>query len=198
MAGFPELITSLARIGFAAIACMAPAACSHVPVSSMLTLSRLDLATTDLSRFRAAIRVPDSVVARGTRMVVEMVVEGRPPEKNDFALEALSSPEELEKLAAHGRAGERIAAYRLPASAVAMFEDMRHRVGVAKAEKRKGSLSIRLEPDFCYRDTLPQGKLLFSSYLAAAETKGYVPLLVDFDAFSQKEYAEKLKLMPKC
>jgi hypothetical protein len=164
----------------------------------MLVLSRLDFSTTDLAMLRAALRMPEDVEARATRMVVDLAIEGGSPEKHEFLLDPAVSPEELQRLSAYGKAGARIVAYRLPAAAVKRFEDIRQRVGVAKAEKRKGALSVRLEPDFCYREALPREKLVFSSYLATSETRGYVPLLVDFDAFSRHEYAEKLKRMPKC
>ncbi|HRE20092.1 MAG TPA: hypothetical protein PKW21_03565, partial [Rhabdaerophilum sp.] len=125
-------------------------ACSHVPITSMVALARIDFDTTDLSAFRAAMRFPDNYRARGSRMVVKVIVEGVPEIREEFALEAVNDPDELMQLSGEGRPGVRLAAFRLSAEAVARFEMHRKRALDAKREKRKGSLSIALEPDFCY------------------------------------------------
>lgn len=173
-------------------------ACSHVPVTSMVALARIDFEKTDLSAFRAAMRFPDNYRARGSRMIVKVLIEGMPDVREEFALEAVNDPEELMQLAGEGKPGVRLAAFRLPAEAVARFEAHRKRALEAKREKRKGSLSIALEPDFCYEKTPPRETLPFSTYLKTIETMRYVPVLRDFDAFSQKEYGARLRAMPMC
>lgn len=174
------------------------AACGHVPVSSLVAMSRIDFETTDLAAFRAALRIPAGYRARENRMIVEVMQEGRPPLREEFALERLTAPGDLSLLGSERRAGNELLAYRLPESAVRAFEAMRSEALKAKAEKRKGSLSIRLEPDFCYVEEPPRGSLVFSTYLRTSETKNYVPVLLDLDAFSQKHYAAKVAAMPKC
>lgn len=173
-------------------------ACSHVPVTSVVALARIDFDKTDLSALRAAMRFPDNYRARGSRMVVKVIVEGAPETREEFALEAVNDPDELMQLAGEGRPGARLAAFRLPAEAVARFEAQRKRALEARKEKRKGSLSIALEPDFCYEKIPPRDRLPFSTYLKTVETVRYIPVLRDFDAFSQKEYGERLRAMPAC
>lgn len=173
-------------------------ACTHVPVTSMIALARIDFERTDLSALRAAMRFPENFRARGSRMVIKAIVEGAPELREEFALEAINDPDELMQLSGEGRGGMRLAAFRLPAEAIGRFELHRKRTLDARREKRKGSLSIALEPDFCYEKTPPRDRLLFSTYLKTVETVRYVPVLRDFDAFSQKEYGERLRAMPAC
>lgn len=173
-------------------------ACTHVPVTSMVALARIDFEKTDLSAFRAAMRFPENYRARGSRMIVKVAVEGSPEIREEFALQPINEPEELMQLSGEGKPGARLAAFRLPAEAISRFETHRRLALEAKREKRKGSLSIALEPDFCYETTPPRASLPFSTYLKTVETVKYVPVLRDFDAFSQKEYGERLRAMPAC
>lgn len=174
------------------------AACGHVPVRSLLAMSRIDFATTDLPALRAALRIPGGYQARANRMVVEVVQEGRPAIREEFALERLTSAAELSLLGSERRAGTEIIAYRLPDAAIATFTALREKAAEARAEKRKGSLMLKLEPDFCYVSEPPKDSLVFSTYLRTSETRTYVPVLIDLDGFSQKDFAEKIRAMPSC
>jgi len=191
-------VTSLRRFLPHAVFAVALTACGHVPVRSMLAMSRIDFTTTDLSTLRAALRIPDAYQARANRMVVEVVQEGRPAIREEFALERLTSTAELSLLGSERRAGTEIIAYKLPDAAIATFTALRAKAAEAKAEKRKGSLTLKLEPDFCYVTEPPKDSLIFSTYLRTSETRTYVPVLVDLDGFSQKDFAENIRAMPKC
>ncbi len=188
---------ALACLFIGGLAAMALSACSHVPVRSLLALSRLDFGTTDLRALRAALRLPEQFEARETRMVVEIAIEGRAPIQQEFVLERLLGAD-LAALASENRTGAQLVAYRLPDAAVRSFERLREEIGQARAASRKGSLAIKLEPEFCYRVAPPRETLVFTTYLSTSETQRYIPVLLDFDAFSQKAYAEKLRMMPKC
>lgn len=177
---------------------LAVPACTHVPVTSLVALSRIDFATTDLASFRAAMRFPENYRARENRMIVTGAIEGQPEIKETFVLSPINDPDELNQLAGERQAGAQIAAFRLPPEAVATFEAHRRRALEAKREKRKGSLSIALEPDFCYEKTPPRDTLPFSTFLRTSETRRYVTVLRDLDAFSQKEYGARLRGMPAC
>lgn len=181
-----------------AVLALLPGACSHVPATSLLALSRLDFATTDLRLLRAALRHPAGFQPRANRMIIEVGIEGHPKRREEFLLQRLGEPHELSALAAHRRAGAELAVYRLPDEAIRVFETLRVEAAKARAEKRKGSLTISLKPDLCYLSEPPKGHLLFSSYLRTSETRVYVPVLIDLDALAHKDYAEKAREMPKC
>lgn len=188
----------LSRILYATLLGGFLAGCSHVPVTSLLAMSRINFETTDLVALRAALRIPSAYQARENRMVVEVKQEGRPDIREDFPLERLTSPAELALLGAEKRGGTELIAYKLPEDAIRKFEAIRAKALEAKAEKRKGSLTIKLEPDFCYVSEPPKDSLIFSTYLRTSETKQYVPVLVDLDGFSQKAFVEKIRAMQKC
>ena len=44
-----------------------------------------------------------------------------------------------------------------------------------------GSVTIAVQPDACRTGALPEGPVLFSTFLMSAETNGYVPLARDID-----------------
>lgn len=188
----------LMALAILVIAALALAGCTHVPVTSLLAMSRINFETTDLKALRAALRIPQAYQARENRMVVEITQEGRPTVREEFALERLLSESDLALLGPEKKVGTQLLAYRLPDEAVRTFESMRAKAVEARAEKRKGSLTIKLEPDFCYLNKPPQDSLVFSTYLRTSETRSYVPVLLDFDGFSQKGFAEKIWAMPKC
>lgn len=173
-------------------------ACGHIPVTSLLAMSRINFETTDISAMRAALRIPLAYQARENRMVVEITQEGKPPHRSDFTLERLTGAAELSLIGSEKRAGQELVVYKLPDAMIAKFEEMRTEARKAKDEKRKGSLTIKLEPDFCYVAEPPKGSLVFSTYLRTSETRSYVPVLQDLDGFSQPEFAEKIRVMPKC
>lgn len=192
---FPSAAVTVSATVLAA--CL-PGACSHVPVTSLLAMSRINFETTDLSALRAAMRIPAAYQARENRMVVEVMMEGRPAVREDFALERVTSAGELSLLGSERRAGTELVAYKIPNAMIQKFEALRAKAQEARAEKRKGSLTIKLEPDFCYVTEPPRGSLVFSTYLRTSETRTYVPVLLDLDAFSQKDFAPKVAAMPKC
>lgn len=188
----------LFRILYATLLGGSISGCSHVPVTSLIAMSRINFETTDLSTLRAGLRIPSAYQARENRMVVEIKQEGRPDMREEFPLERLTSASELTLLGAEKRGGTELVAYKLPEAAIQKFEAIRAKSLEAKAEKRKGSLTIKLEPDFCYVSEPPKDSLVFSTYLRTSETKQYVPVLVDLDGFSQKDFVEKIRAMQKC
>ncbi len=198
MPRFPLPSLPLLSLAILALAALALAACAHVPVTSVLAMSRINFETTDLHALRAALRIPEAYRARENRMVVEIMQEGRPLVREEFLLERLTAERELSPLGPEKRAGNQLLAYRLPEEAIRAFEALRSKIAEARAEKREGSLTIKLEPDFCYVSAPPAGSLVFSTYLRTSETRGYVPVLLDLDALAQKDFAEKIRAMPKC
>lgn len=122
------------RHAFLSLALLAlMAACSHVPLSSLPKLARIDLSTTDLFAFRSAIRFPDAYVAKGTRMVVDLTIGDAPPRQIAFDLERVESATERAPLENERRPGAQLVAYRLPDTAIAEFEAIRRGITEARA-----------------------------------------------------------------
>jgi hypothetical protein len=128
------------------------AACTHVPLGSILPLIRIKFGTTEISRVRAAVKLPDSLRPRpgGVRMTVTMGLAGEPPQSQKFDLVETRDPEDQPALAAFASQGSVIYAYRLAPDDVARMERMRADMisrGEALKQEGKspgGNLTIRI------------------------------------------------------
>src|SRR3954470_7089354 len=76
---------------------LAMAGCSHMPLTSMVKLARVDFETSDPSQLRAAIKLPRTLRPLPNRIRLRIAVRvGRAPEEaQEFVLRELSTPAEL-------------------------------------------------------------------------------------------------------
>ena len=188
-------------------AAVALAACSHVPLGSILPLTRIKFGTTDIARARAAVKLPDSLRPRvgGVRMSVIMGLSGEPPRSQKFDLIETHDPEDQATLAAFGSAGSVVYAYRLAPDDVAPLERMRadliERAAALKQEgKNPGSnftINICAE-EFCHTRDLGSEPLLTTTYLKTSETGEYITALRDVDLRLEPAVKDKIGTMPPC
>src|SRR5262249_440917 len=150
------------------------AACSHVPLGSILPLARIKFGTTNIARTRAAVKLPDSLRPRagGVRMTVIMGLSGEPPQSQKFDLVEPHDPEDQATLAAFASGGSVVYAYRLARDDVARLEriraDMIERAAALKQEgKSPGSnLTIKIgAEEFCHTRDLGSEPLLTTTYI---------------------------------
>ena len=75
----------------------AMAGCSHMPVTSMVKLARVDFETSDPAQLRAAIKLPRTLRPQPNGVALRIAVQvGRAPEEaRDFMLRELPEPAEL-------------------------------------------------------------------------------------------------------
>jgi len=188
-------------------AAVALAACSHVPLGSILPLTRIKFGTTDIARARAAVKLPDSLRPRvgGVRMSVIMGLSGEPPRSQKFDLIETHDPEDQATLAAFGSAGSVVYAYRLAPDDVARLERMRadliERAAALKQEgKNPGSnLTINIgAEEFCHTRDLGSEPLLTTTYLKTSETGEYITALRDVDLRLEPAVKDKIGTMPPC
>ena len=188
-------------------AALAVAACSHVPLGSILPLSRIKFGTTDISRARAAVKLPDSLRPRagGVRMTVIMGLSGEPPQSQKFDLVEAHDAEDQATLAAFASAGSVVYAYRLAPDDVARLERMRadmiERSAALKQEgKNPGSnLSIKIgAEEFCHTRDLGSEPLLTTTYVKTSETGQYITALRDVDLRLEPAAKDKIDTMPAC
>jgi hypothetical protein len=89
------LISGLANAGKGLIFLLLPVLCSwgHMPVASMIQLSRVEFTQTDLSRLRAAIRLPQGLELQlgNSKLRVSVKVGGGEPATRDFSLAEIRS-----------------------------------------------------------------------------------------------------------
>ena len=176
---------------------MALAGCSHMPVTSMVKLARVDFETSDPAQLRAAIKLPRTLRARPNGVALRIAVQvGRAPEEaRDFMLREIPEPAELTREAG---AGSHIFAYRIDDADLARLAAFRAELIAKKSSGQKGSISISVRPQACKVGELPDGPIYFSTYLRTAETKDYVTLARDVDLRSIVPNAAVVAEIPRC
>jgi len=176
---------------------LALAGCSHMPVTSMVKLARVDFETSDPAQLRAAIKLPRTLRPQPNGVALRIAVRvGRAPEEaRDFMLRELPEPAELTREAG---AGSHIFAYRIDDSDLARLAAFRTELIAKKSSGQKGSISILVRPQACKASELPDGPLYFTTYLRTAETKDYVALARDVDLRSIVPNATVVAEIPRC
>ena len=176
---------------------LAMAGCSHMPVTSMVKLARVDFETSDPVQLRAAIKLPRTLRPRPNGVALRIAVQvGRAPEEaRDFTLREIPEPAELTREAS---AGSHIFAYRIDDSDLARLAAFRAELIAKKSSGQKGSISISVRPQACKADELADGPIYFTTYLRTAETKDYVALTRDVDLRSIVPNAAVVAEIPRC
>jgi hypothetical protein len=176
---------------------LAVAGCSHMPVTSMVKLARVDFETSDPAQLRAAIKLPRTLRPQPNGVALRIAVQvGRAPEEaRDFMLRELPEPAELTREAG---AGSQIFAYRIDDADLARLAAFRAELMAKKSSGQRGSISISVRPQACKAGELPDGPIYFSTYLRTAETKDYVALARDVDLRSIVPNAAVVAEIPRC
>jgi hypothetical protein len=187
-----------ARFAVLLLLAAALAGCGHMPVTSMLALSRVDFATTDPAQLRAAVKLPRAVRPRTVAMRILVKLRGGHEEAQDFTLREVIDPREL--LALHGKLDPdtHIYAYRFEAADLTRVQAFRAELLRKQGERRGGSLRIEVRPETCRVGDVSGQPLRFSSYVRTGETGDYVPLVVDLDVRTLKPDADVAALIPPC
>lgn len=176
---------------------LAMSGCSHMPVTSMVKLARVDFETSDPAQLRAAIKLPRTLRPQRNGVALRIAVQvGRAPEEaRDFMLRELPEPAELAREAG---ADSHIFAYRIDDSDLVRLAAFRAELTAKKNSGQKGSISISVRPQACKAGELPDGPIYFSTYLRTAETKDYVALTRDVDLRSIVPNAAVVAEIPRC
>ena len=176
---------------------LAMTGCSHMPVTSMVKLARVDFETSDPAQLRAAIKLPRTLRPRPNGVALRIAVQvGRAPEEaRDFMLRELPEPAELTREAG---ADSHIFAYRIDDADLARLAAFRAELIAKKSSGQKGSISISVRPQACKAGELPDGPIYFTTYLRTAETKDYVALARDVDLRSIVPNAAVVAEVPRC
>jgi hypothetical protein len=187
------LLHSLLRV----LPMLAMAGCSHMPVTSMVKLARVDFETSDPAQLRAAIKLPRTLRPQPNGVALRIAVQvGRAPEEaRDFMLRELPEPAELTREAG---AGSHIFAYRIDDSDLARLMAFRTELIAKKSSGEKGSISISVRPQACKAGELPDGPVYFTTYLRTVETKDYVALARDVDLRSIVPDLAAVAGIPRC
>jgi hypothetical protein len=176
---------------------LAMAGCTHMPVTSMVKLARVDFETSDPAQLRAAIKLPRTLRPQPNGVVLRLAVQvGRAPEEaRDFMLRELPAPAELTREAGPG---SDVFAYRIDDADLARLAAFRNELIAKKSSGQRGSISISVRPQACKAGELPDGPIYFTTYLRTAETRDYVVLTRDVDLRSIVPNAAVVAEIPRC
>jgi hypothetical protein len=179
------------------LAILAMSGCSHMPVTSMVKLARVDFETSDPAQLRAAIKLPRMLRPRPNGVALRIAVQvGRAPEEaRDFMLRELPEPAELAREAG---ADSHIFAYRIDDADLTRLAAFRAELIAKKNSGQRGSISISVRPQACKAGELPDGPIYFTTYLRTSETKDYVALARDVDLRSIVPNAAVVTEIPRC
>jgi len=185
-----------------ALAFCAVAGCSHMPVTSMVKLARVDFANTDPAQFRAAVKLPRSLKlrAQGVALRIGVKISGGHEEFQDFMLREVSDPGDVLVLNKELDANTHIFAYRLDPGEVdrlVAFRDALKKKQEASG-RRGGSITISIRPDACRRGDLPASPVYVTTYVQTAETGGYIPLARDVDLRTASPGRDAAAEIPPC
>ena len=181
---------------------VASGGCSHMPVSSMLTLARVDFAGTDPAELRAAIKLPRLIrpQPQGMSLRIGVKLASGEEEVRDFTLREIADAQDAGARAPEPDADTHVFAYRLEAAEVARLAAFRDALKGKQAASggRGGALTISIRPQACRSAELPRGPIRFTTYLRTAETGGYVALTRDVDLRTIDPRQDLAAAMPPC
>ncbi|WP_108883128.1 hypothetical protein [Anderseniella sp. Alg231-50] len=183
----------LNQIARTSLICAVLASCATIPVSSIYKLRNFDLATTDVSKLRVAVQIPQSIRIRpaGVKMVVAArLQDGSLNQHEAFVLD------ELDTLTASGEGRPKpekwtqVAAYRLKPADIDRISAFREKIAQLKqrhGDGVKGSISI--DVDSCARTLIADGPVLITTWIKSEETAEYVVLNRNLDLRRETEKA---------
>jgi hypothetical protein len=154
--------------------------CGHVPLTSLVKLSRINFETSDPAQLRAAVKLPLALRPLPRGVVLRIVARSgdSQEETRDFVLHELPEPAEL---VPETSSDTRVYAYRLEDADLARLTAFRSELMARKSVGRGGAVSISVQPRACKTAELPDGPVCFTAYLRTAETIDYVTLARDVD-----------------
>ena len=172
-------------------------ACSHMPVTSLVKLARIDFETTDPAQLRAAVKLPRTVKPQPRRVVLRVAVriDQSAEDVREFTLREIAEPPEL---AAEADADSRVFAYRLEDADIARLLAFRSELLAKKNSGQRGSISISIGARACTNNDLPEGPVYLTTYLRTAETAAYVALTRDVDLRSLASGRAVVDEIPRC
>lgn len=191
-------------IAMLALAAGLAAGCSHVPVSSLPALARIDLKTTRLADLRAGVSLPAEIrpLPGGVTMTVTVKPKEGGRHERSYTLEQVTDPAELVALPTVARPGRRLSIFRLNAADAANFTAFReeHMLN-PDGSGNPGSLALNARKA-CRTGDLGDRPIPMATYLKTSETRDYVTLTDDLDlreAFRESGgTADLTSLIPRC
>ena len=194
-----KFLNRMARTGFM---CAVLASCATIPVTSIYKLRNFDLATTDVSKLRVAVQLPQSIRIKpaGVTMVVAARLEnGSLNQQEAFVLEEVDILTGSAEQQPKPEKWTQVAAYRLKSADTDRITAFREKIAQLKqrhGDEVKGSISIGI--DSCARTLIADGPVLITTWIKSEETVEYVVLNRNLDLRRESEKAGQVLEIKPC
>lgn len=162
---------------------------------------QIDLAVTPADRLRVALQLPDGLAPRrgGVRLDVLVTRPRQAGRHESLALAETLAPADTAGLSARRKSGFTIVAYRLSPENAVRFAALQREIIQSRSVGQSGALGFGIDArEFCRTaDQLP-AILTASTYIATAETRGWLTVTDGFELRSDPRIAEELASLRRC
>lgn len=189
----------LSALGLSAILVLS--GCASVPVSSILPLMRIDLATTRVTALRVALQLPEGLRPRPGGVTLDLVLkrQGQPDRDEHLLLVETEGAADLAGLVSKQQQGFRLTAYRLSAEDVSRFEAIQAELATARQQGIAGALGFGIAArEFCLTGAGTPRQMLASTYLMTAESGEWLTVTERFDLNGDRQIAQGLTTLEPC
>lgn len=167
------------RLGIGALALAAVAACTSMPLNSMVRVARTDFSTIDPAALRAALKVPDGIRPHVARLQLTLTTEGD-KRVEEFVLQDMADAAELASLRGEVSVGTTMYAYRLDPADIARFASVRADMLARKAKGARGAMAIGVSAEGCRTGPVPE-TIPLTTYLRTEAGGDFFALARDID-----------------
>jgi hypothetical protein len=176
------------------------AACSSVPVASIVPLMQLDLSRTPPAALRVALQLPEGLRTTPGGVTLDLVFkkQGAPDRFEKLLMVETQGVEDLAGLAPSQQPGSHLTAYRLSAVDVERFAAIQSELDAARKNNLSGSLGFGIATrEFCLDGARPKS-MQASTYLKAGDSSGWLTVTDRYDLTSDKQIAQALDGLRSC
>ena len=176
------------------------AGCGSVPVSSIYKLRNLDIKTTNLAKFYAAVRIPQSLAIReqGVKIALGFKSEAAEIKFTEHIVMQKIDGVPSQALKDAKKSGYQIYIFKLTDQDAQKMRVVRSRITRLRKEHEDGTGSLSIDVKTCKRGSIPVGPLLLSTYLRSAELDDFVVLINDADIRKLGKLEKDIEEVPIC
>ncbi len=175
--------------------------CASVPVSSILPLMQIDLATTRIDALRVALQLPEGLRPRPGGVTLDLVLkrQGRPDRDEHLLLVETMGAADLAGIVSKQQPGFHLSAYRLSAEDASRFGAIQAELASARQQNIAGSLGFGIAArEFCLTGAGAPQQMLASTYLMTAESGGWLTVTDRYDLNRDQQIAQSLATLEPC
>ena len=174
--------------------------CGTMPVSSVYKLRNFDIKTTNLAKFYAAVRIPQSLAPRENGVTIDLGFASKKAGikfSERIVLQQINAIPSI-ALDAARQPGFQIYVFKLNDKDAQKMRLTRERISLLRKKHDDGKGSISIEAKTCKRSAIPDGPLYLSTYLKSAGLEDFVVLVNNANIKNLGDLEKSLGEIPFC